>query len=454
MKSMKDCKTQEEKNELMRETFNKTGLKVEEGYNYINSLTKIPFKIISRNNKFYGLNGLITWSNVQKKNIGFNSLTQQSKDIYSRSVFEKLGISPLEKCLKIKQKIIFKVIDQKNEYYGYKGATSLSAILSGKGWNCQSLLTNEWKRYIDNFCKKKNYKVLIYPKNAHDHLIVETEFGNKWKTTLTSMRNGNYCPLDTNASFGERCLNEILKVNDINFEYQKTIYHLNGSRQYMDFYLPDYNICIEYMGEQHYENTDRTNLKWNQEQDLKKYKYCKKHNIKWTEIPYIYDSIDKITKYISKKVLNKELKFPDSKSVQYSNLHLYEVNEIIESYEKYKSSTLVSKKFNMSPAAVIKILRKNNVKTYGNNKPVVQLDTNGNLLHIYEKAVLAEIFIPNLFRGGICRTCKGIQDSSMGYKWMYLSDYRKYNPNFTDEELNKVIITETNKNKIINEEVM
>lgn len=78
-----------------------------------------------------------------------------------------------------------------------------------------------------------------------------------------------------------------------------------------DFYLPEYNVCIEYDGIQHFEPT-RFNKKMTIEEandnfiqqkfrDEIKNNYCKNNNIKLLRIPYTeYDNIEKvINKYLS-----------------------------------------------------------------------------------------------------------------------------------------------------------
>ena len=66
-----------------------------------------------------------------------------------------------------------------------------------------------------------------------------------------------------------------------------------------DFYLPKYNICIEYDGQQHYKidcfnNTllDLMNLRY---RDDIKTNYCQQNNIKLIRIPYWdFDNIESI----------------------------------------------------------------------------------------------------------------------------------------------------------------
>lgn len=54
-----------------------------------------------------------------------------------------------------------------------------------------------------------------------------------------------------------------------------------------DFYLPEYNCCIEYDGEFHYKITTLNNdLKSQKLHDKIKSDYCKLNNIKLVRIPY------------------------------------------------------------------------------------------------------------------------------------------------------------------------
>ena len=70
--------------------------------------------------------------------------------------------------------------------------------------------------------------------NAHDHL------------------KGHGCPM-CNQSFLEKEIKDVLDKNKIQFEEQKTFDWLKyKGKQYLDFYLPKYNIAIECQGIQHF----------------------------------------------------------------------------------------------------------------------------------------------------------------------------------------------------------
>lgn len=89
-------------------------------------------------------------------------------------------------------------------------------------------------------------------------------------------------------------IEQILKENDIKYETEKIFPECrNPKTNYklrFDFYLPDYNCCIEYDGEQHFIvkggwNTEE-NLEATQYRDNIKDNFCKDNNIKLIRIPY------------------------------------------------------------------------------------------------------------------------------------------------------------------------
>lgn len=113
------------------------------------------------------------------------------------------------------------------------------------------------------------------------------------------------------SSKGERIIQEFLKTRDIKFEYDKYFEDLvnpvTGQYLFIDFYLPELNICIEYNGEQHYnyvpefhgtdEKKGKKSLVYQKYKDkLKKY-YCSKKKMKLITISYEkHDSIEEILK--------------------------------------------------------------------------------------------------------------------------------------------------------------
>jgi hypothetical protein len=103
-------------------------------------------------------------------------------------------------------------------------------------------------------------------------------------------------------SHGEYKVQKFLEKNKINFVKQKTfkdcINPKTNAQLRFDFYLLDYNCCLEYDGQQHFHYSqngwnDKENFDKTQYRDSIKNKFCKDNNINLIRIPYTdYDKID------------------------------------------------------------------------------------------------------------------------------------------------------------------
>lgn len=104
------------------------------------------------------------------------------------------------------------------------------------------------------------------------------------------------CP-SCHTSKGEIKIEEWLTINNIKFIKQKRFKFCKSKYTLpFDFYIPFFNICIEYDGAQHFipysfgsDNTDKTklnNLQGIQFRDNIKTKYCNNNNINLLRIPY------------------------------------------------------------------------------------------------------------------------------------------------------------------------
>ena len=134
---------------------------------------------------------------------------------------------------------------------------------------------------------------------------------NEWEAEINNRANGNGCPT-CNKSKGENKIELALIKNNILYNIQFTFSNCKYKNPLeFDFYLPDYNMCIEYQGIQHYEPIDfagrgeewaKKLFKENQIRDQIKRDYCKTNNIKLLEIPYWeFDNIEKILLKVFKK---------------------------------------------------------------------------------------------------------------------------------------------------------
>lgn len=94
------------------------------------------------------------------------------------------------------------------------------------------------------------------------------------------------------SSKGEKKIELVLDELKITFKkeyiFNDCINPKTGNKLRFDFYLPDYNTCIEYDGEQHFKDVSvfADNLEDIQYRDSIKDKYCQEHSIKLIRIPY------------------------------------------------------------------------------------------------------------------------------------------------------------------------
>jgi len=114
---------------------------------------------------------------------------------------------------------------------------------------------------------------------------------------------GQGCP-KCKDSKGEKRIREILKSKKIVFEEQKKFADLKDKKRLSyDFYLPEYNLLIEYNGEQHYIKSSfkHHNLLLQKHHDWLKRNYARKHKIDLLIIPY-WENIGEI---IERKIKHK-----------------------------------------------------------------------------------------------------------------------------------------------------
>ena len=145
-------------------------------------------------------------------------------------------------------------------------------------------------------------------KNKRQSIVIKC---NNCQQTFTrpivnfiSNNSAGFCP-HCGSSYGERATYNILKFNNINFEYQHRITTPKFKRLYMDFYLPKDKICIEIDGIQHYDKTINWYSSRYHQRDLSKDEYCKQHGIKMIRIPF-YDDYGIVTMF---KLLNKNIPY-------------------------------------------------------------------------------------------------------------------------------------------------
>ena len=122
----------------------------------------------------------------------------------------------------------------------------------------------------------------------------QCECGNIIDVSMNHLVSGHTQSCGCLKSSGEYLIGQILQKENINYQTQKIFQeclnpeHTNYLR--FDFYLPDYNCCIEYDGEQHFRPVKHfggeEKFQRQQQLDNIKNQYCKDNNIKLIRIPY------------------------------------------------------------------------------------------------------------------------------------------------------------------------
>lgn len=168
----------------------------------------------------------------------------------------------------------------------------------------QYIIDNFGEDYLNKIWSDKNEKSpFTYFPQSHCKVwwkCHESNHEDYERTIDLSNRLDFRCPQEYNYR-GEILINEWLVQNNIDFSTQKKfsdLFGVGGGLLSYDFYVPDYNLLIEYQGEFHDGNTNIAKEKYlyrQQEHDRRKAQYCKDNNINLLEIWYYdYDNISQI----------------------------------------------------------------------------------------------------------------------------------------------------------------
>ena len=119
-----------------------------------------------------------------------------------------------------------------------------------------------------------------------------------FEQTPASHLKGSGCPRCKNSK-GENKIYNYLNDKKIVFETQKSFVGCrNINPLFFDFYLPKYNMCIEYDGIQHFKSIERfggvSEFDNCRIRDNIKNNYCKDNNIKLLRIKYDEHIIEKL----------------------------------------------------------------------------------------------------------------------------------------------------------------
>ena len=130
-----------------------------------------------------------------------------------------------------------------------------------------------------------------FSKTGKVYWICKCDCGNIISVRGSSLKDGHTRSCGCINSKGENKIKDILSSLKIDFIQQKTFDNLKYKDNLkFDFFLPDYNCCIEYNGIQHYKAVEHfggiLQFKKQKEKDNIKRQWCKENNIQLIEIPY------------------------------------------------------------------------------------------------------------------------------------------------------------------------
>lgn len=151
-----------------------------------------------------------------------------------------------------------------------------------------------------------DYSLVDYKNNKTKIKIICKEHGI-FEQTPNKHLLGRGCPF-CKMSKGENIIKSYLDNKNINYDQQKMFERCKYKRKLkFDFYLPLYNMCIEYDGEQHFEryrfekNDNRLDIR--KIRDQIKTEYCENNKIKLVRLDF--NNISNIDKILKENIIIK-----------------------------------------------------------------------------------------------------------------------------------------------------
>jgi hypothetical protein len=224
---------------------------------------------------------------IEKANKIHNNKYDYSKVVYKKSINKVIIICPEHGEFKQRPG---------NHLLGI-GCPKCAYLSAGSYHQSNTEIFIEKANKIHN--NKYDYSLVNYKNNHTKVKIICPKHGIFEQRPGSHLMNigCHYC----NGSKGEIIIKNYLLEHNIKFDPQHKFDNCKYKQKLpFDFYLPDYNICIEYQGEQHYKSVKffggEEAFKNRKVRDKIKKNYCKKNNIKLIEIKYNKDVLKELQK--------------------------------------------------------------------------------------------------------------------------------------------------------------
>ncbi len=259
---------------------------------------------------------------------------EKSKNVYGENKFDYSQVNYINGRIDVNLKCI-----EHNEWFsqnprhhleGFRGCKKCET----KNRSENSIFRHDTEKFIENAKKVHG--------DRYDYSKVEY-FNSSTMVEIVCKKHGPFLQLPSNHLSGVNCpsckmtigeirIEKYLKEKNIKFNPQHRFKNCRGKKLPLrfDFYLPDYDICLEYDGIQHFqpvsfndngknsEEIAKQNFESTKRNDYIKDQYCINNNIRLIRIPYTsYNDIESI--------LDSEL-FNDSVTF---NISLHNINNKI-----------------------------------------------------------------------------------------------------------------------------
>lgn len=194
---------------------------------------------------------------------------------------------------------------------GYQWKSSPSHTLRGAGCpKCDGSLKFTHEEFVVK-CTQVNpdIEVLEEYNGGKNKIAFRCKIdGHIWRTRPDGILEGKGCPRCQETK-GERYVRQWLESKNISYIYQKTFDDCRDKNVLpFDFYISDYNVLIEYDGQQHFEPIDFAGkgevwalkqFKKTQHHDNIKNTYCQLNNIRLLRISYLQDIEEELNRFFS-----------------------------------------------------------------------------------------------------------------------------------------------------------
>lgn len=153
------------------------------------------------------------------------------------------------------------------------------------------------EKSIEIHGKKYNYSNVIW-ENQHSKIKIECKKHGLFIQTPRNHVRGSGCP-NCNASRGEAAIRLVLEEIGVEFNQQQIFIGLRDKKNLKcDFYLPEFNLVIEYNGIQHYKSMQLWGgdvaFEQGRRRDRIKEEFCKNNSIGFEVIKYDEDIKDRL----------------------------------------------------------------------------------------------------------------------------------------------------------------